>query len=74
MLTIRVLESAKYVIHIQNDTYRKLPKEEQERRLVKAKKSRIIPIHVALMECIENQKADRVSDYFLSGKDGRAEL
>ena len=58
------------VIHIRDETYRKLPKG-QERRLVKAKKSRIVPIHAALMECIEKQKAERVSDYFLPGKDGR---
>ena len=58
------------VIHIRDETYRKLPKG-QKRRLTKAKKSRIIPIHAALMECIEKQKAGRVSDYFLPGKDGR---
>lgn len=64
------IDSKNQVIHIRDETYRKLP-EGQNPRLVKAKKSRIIPTHDDLMECIEKQKKDRVSDYFLPGKNGQ---
>lgn len=56
------------VVHVRDDTFKKKVSG-QERRLVKAKKSRIIPIHEALMQCIK--ECDRDSDYFLAGQDGR---
>lgn len=58
----------KEVIHIRDETFKKQI-EGQQRRLVKDKESRIIPIHDALLKCIGECK--RNSNYFIPGKDGR---
>ena len=62
------IDSKNGVIHVRDETFKKHVKG-KERRLVKDKESRIIPIHNDLLGCI--QKCDRTSDYFLPGKDGR---
>ena len=62
------IDTRNEVIHVRDETYKKRVAGE-ERRLVKNKKSRIIPIHRALLDFV--RKHERNSDYFLVGKDGR---
>ena len=66
----RDIDLKNQVIHVRDETNKKLL-QGQERRQVKAKKSRIIPIHPNLLDCFMQQKKSIDSDYFLVGKNGR---
>ena len=66
----RDIDLKNQVLHVRDETHKKL-RQGQVRRQVKAKKSRIIPIYPALLECILQQAELKESDYFLVGKDGR---
>ena len=66
----RDIDLKNQVLHVRDETNKKLIPG-QVRRQVKSGKSRIIPIHPALLDCIIEQNKHKESDYFLTGKDGR---
>ncbi len=62
------IDTKRGMIHIRDETYKK-KEAGKERRALKGKKSRIIPIHPSLFQFISNY--ERTSDYFSVGKEGR---